>query len=154
MSFNPLNVALNQPIKPSLQKSLLIIVPHLIGIIIVLSFTVFSLWLKLQFIVIVLASGFYYTRLHLLQKSKKSVISIQQDSAKNWFISTHDKGHEVPPKSVILSASSFGNKYLIVLNYRDINKSYYSAIITPDSISNNDFRRLQVRLSLTNIKKS
>lgn len=154
MSFNPLNVPLDYSIQPSLQKALLIVVPHIVGIVLVLSFGVFTFWLKLLFIVIILASGLYYLRLHFLQKSKKSVISIQQDSVNNWYITTHDKNHEAASKSVILLASSFVNKYLMVLNYRDTNKSYYSAIITPDSISSNDFRRLQVRLKLTNIKKS
>ena len=152
MSLNPLKVPLLIEIKPTLQKVLLIFTPHFLALILVASLDVFSLAVKGILLIFILISTGYYFQLFVMQKSKKSVLSIQQDSANNWFITTHDKDHEAAPKSVILLASSFVNKYLILMNYRDINKSYYSAIITPDSISSNDFRRLQVRLRLTNIK--
>ena len=154
MSLNPFKVPLLIEIKPTVQKGLLIFTPHFLALSMIASFDVFSLAVKGILLIFISISAGYYFRLYVMQKSKKSVISIQQDSANNWFITTHDKGHEAPPKSVILLASSFVNKYLILMNYRDNNKSYYSTIITPDSISSNDFRRLQVRLKLTNIKKS
>jgi len=157
MSLNSFDAPLNLLIKASFQKNMIIIAPHLAAAILVFSLSVFPLWLKLLVFLFIMTSGFYYWRLHLAQISYKSVKSIQQDSAKNWFITTHDKvekDNTTQPKSVTLLASSFANKYLIVLNYRDINKSYYSIIITPDSISTNKFRHLQLRLNLTNSKKS
>jgi len=154
MSLNPFTQPLNHLIKPSVQKRLLIIVPHIMGFILLISVSAIPLWLKFILVPVILFSAIYYSRLHLQQTLKKSVTSIRQDSIGNWLITSYDKEHESEPKTVILLASSFISKYLIVLNYRDINKSYYSAIITQDSISCNEFRRLRVRLKLTNIKKS
>lgn len=153
MSPNPFNVPLSIDIKPTLQKALLIIIPHLLALVLVVSMTVFSLIIKLILLTLILLSLGYYYQLHINQKTKKSVMTIQQDSVNNWLITLHNKDQQAPPKSVILLASSYTSKYLIVLSYHDINKSYYSAIITPDAVSSNDFRRLQVRLKLTNIKK-
>jgi len=154
MLFNPLNTPFNQVIESSFQKALLVIFPHFLGVGLVLGFSVFPVWLKLLLIIVIILSALYYLRLHLAQKLKKSVKSIQYDSAKNWFIKTYDRDHETDFKSVVLLPSSFISKALIVLNYRDNNGSHYSAIITPDSISSNEFRRLRVRLKLTNVKNN
>jgi len=154
MSLNPLNVPLLIEIKPTFQKALLIFTPHLLVFALVVSFDVFNWLIKASLLVFIFISIAYYFRLHLIQKSKKSILSIQQDSVNNWFVAIYDEGHEAKLESVILLASSFVSKSLIVLNYRNDSGSQYSVIITRDSISSNEFRRLQVRLKLSNIKKS
>lgn len=154
MSHNPFNVPLSIEIRPTFQKTLLVLIPHLLICVLVVSFGVFGLIIKLTLVVILIISTAYYYRLHLGQNLKKSITSIQQDSSKNWFITTYNTGDEATLKVVILLASSFISKYLIVLNYREENGSQYSIIITKDSVSTNDFRYLRVRLKLTNVEKS
>ncbi|MCF6188926.1 MAG: hypothetical protein L3J51_00440 [Cocleimonas sp.] len=154
MSLNPFNAPLFIEIKPTFQKALLIFTPHLLALALIISMDVFSVAIKVLLFLLILISMNYYFQLHIVQKSKKSITSLQQDSKKNWFITTYDKNHDLVSKAVILSASSFINKHLIVLNYRDINESYYSVFITPDSLSTNEFRYLQVRLKIISNKKS
>jgi len=85
--------------------------------------------------------------LHYFRNLNNSVISIQIDSADNWYLTT--------AKNTNLSASllptSFNSNILIILNYIDINNQKYSVLITPDSLSNDEFRRLQVRLKNTKL---
>ena len=150
MSSNPFNNAIAVKIVPSLQKWLLVLVPHLWVMGLVLWVDVFTLMMRLIILGLVLLSGVYYGRLHLRQGLKKSVLMIQQDSAKNWQITI--KGDE--QKSVTLLPSSFISQALMVLNYRGLDNKSYPVLITPDSVSNNDFRRLRVRLKLTNNKKN
>ena len=152
MLFNPLNAPFYQVIESSLQKALLILFPHLATLALVLGVSVFPLAIKLLLVIVITLSTLYYSRLHLLQTLKKSVKTIQYDSANNWFVKTYDENHESSLKSVVLLPSSFISKALIVLNYRDNTGSNYSALITADSISSNEFRRLRVRLKLTDIK--
>lgn len=145
MSLNPFNAPLALTIKPSLQKWLLIIVPHFIAFVIVLTFSVFTFTLKAGLTFLILFSFVYYFRLHLQQSLKKSVYLIHQDSAKNWFVITKDTER----KEVTLSGSSFVSKLLIIINYNDINNNQYGVIVTPDSLSIDDFRQLIVRIKLT-----
>lgn len=154
MSANSFNTPLFLAIKPSIQKSWVVLAPHALALVLVASVSVFSLLIKFIIIALILISAITFYRLHLKQNLKKSVISIQQDSAKNWFLTTYDKGQDNNVKSVILLPSSFISKMLIVLNYRDDSGSYYSVMLTPNCISSNEFRRLRVRVNIINIKKS
>ncbi len=152
MSINPIISPLNIAIKQSMQKWLILVIPHLMAIILSLAVTSFPLWLKVSLFILTVLSFIYYSRLHLFQNSDKSVLSIQQDSAKNWFVTLNKKHGEAEPKSVKLLPSSFISKSLIILNYRDDQRSNYRVLITPDSYSTNEFRHLSIRIKLTNIK--
>lgn len=153
MPKNPIISPLKLTVKPSLQKWLVLTIPHAVGIIIILSVVTFPLWLKASLTLLIIVSFIYYLRLHLSQNTKKSVLSIHQDSAKNWFITLNSNSGETEPKSVELLSSSFISKALIILNYRDDQRSNYSVLITPDSNSSNKFRHLTIRIKLINIKK-
>jgi len=153
MLINPIISPLKLTVKPSLQKWLILSIPHAVGIIIILSVVTSPLWLKISLTLLVILSFIYYLRLHLSQNTKKSVLSLQQDSAKNWFLTLYSNSGETEPKSVELLSSSFISKALIILNYRDDQRSNYSVLITPDSNSSNEFRHLTIRIKLINIKK-
>jgi hypothetical protein len=140
--------------KPSLQKMLLIAIPHLLVLIMVASLDVFAMELKLGLIFVILLSTYYYLRLYYFQTSNKSVIELKQDSAKNWMISTINTMKAQESFSVDLLPTSFISKWLIILNFVDNNRSHYKVIFTPDSLSANEFRHLYTRIKLTNIKKS
>jgi len=69
---------------------------------------------------------------------------IFQDSSKNWLIETNQQAQ----KTVLLSGSSFISKKLILLNFIDTENKKYYTLITPDSLSESNFRHLFVRIKL------
>lgn len=71
---------------------------------------------------------------------------IYQDSAKNWFISSHDSKRI----EVQLLDSSFVSQFLMVINFIDLNKHEYPILITPDSLPKDDYRLLIVKLKMSN----
>lgn len=130
----------------------MIFVPHLLAILIVI-FLVPVLWLlKLGLATLIVLSLLYFFQLHVYQKLSNSVISIQQDSANNWFVTTlHDNGQAVQRE---LLASSFVSPYLIILNFSGSNSLLpYTALVPPGSLPEKDFRRLRVRLKTMKKKK-
>jgi len=152
MPLNPFIKPLSLTIKPSLQKWFLIVIPHLLAILLILNIGVFPLWSKFILALFVTASFAYYFQSHLALKLKKSVISFQQDSVENWFITLSGSDNNIEPKSVSLLPSSFISKLFIVLNFQDNSGSHYNVILMTDSISNNEFRYLYIRLKSTYIK--
>jgi len=135
-----------------MSKWLLLSIPHVLGIIILLSVDAFPLMLKVFLIILIVLSFSYYLRLHLVLTSKKSVLFIKQDSAKNWFITFNSKPAETELISVKLLPSSFISRFLIVLNYQDSQDTKHSILITKDSCYSNEFRYLMIAIKLANIK--
>ena len=152
MSLNPFIEPISLTIKPSMQKWLIIIVPHLLGILLIVGFDIFPLWSKLIIGTFIAVSFTYYYQNHIALRLKKSVVLVQQDSVKNWFITLSKTTNNSGPKSVNLLPSSFINKLFIVLNFQDNNGSYYSVLIMPDSISSISFKHLYIELNTTYIK--
>lgn len=145
MSVNPFSKPLMLEIKPSLQKSLLLIIPHILTLLIVISVKPFPVSFRFILATLVLLSTVYFFRLHFFKSLKNSVNSISQDSAKNWLIFIKDNEQ----KEVELLGSSFVSNMLIIINYIDINYNKYNVIIAPDSLSSDEFRRLIVRIKMT-----
>lgn len=154
MSVNPFNVSLQLIVKSSLQKWMIVIIPHFVVFVLIVSLDVFSPRLKIILVFLIVISFVYYSCLHLFLIHKKSVTSIKQDSRKNWFITTFDSNNKCELKSVNLLPSSFVSEVIVVLNYQDIDLYYYTVIITADSLSTSEYRRLRVRLKLTNINNN
>jgi hypothetical protein len=145
MPKNQYNTPFTLIVKSSLQKKLLIALPHLAAITIVLLALSIPFYLIIGLLVLLTYSAIYNFRLHIGRSLKKSVIKISQDSAKNWVIFNQNDA----PIPVTLLNSTFAGKYLIINNYIDINKNKYSAVFTPDSLSVDDFRHLLVLSKLT-----
>ena len=144
MSSNPFNTPLALEIKPSFQKWLIVLAPHFLVLIVVLSLDVFSFSLKIILVIFIIISAIYYRFLYLRQTLEKSITMIFQDSSKNWLIETNQQVQ----KTVLLSGSSFISKKLILLNFIDTENKKYYTLITPDSQSESDFRHLFVRIKL------
>ena len=142
MPINPFSTPASYKIKYSFQKLLLIILPHVLSLIMVFWLTSFSMILSIGLIMMIITSVVYYFRLYILLSLKKSIIWFNQDSARNWTITT--TANEKVPVEIL--PSSFISNLLIILNYIDINNSHYCVIITPDCLSPDEFRRLKVRL--------
>ncbi len=151
MAINPFIKVLFLPVTASLQKRLIIIIPHLFGLVMVVSIYVFPLWLKFALCLLIIAS-YYYHFLHILLKLKKSVVIVEQDTSKNWSVSLFNNDHENIKIRVTLLPSSYISKLFIVLNFVDINGSHYSVLMTPDSISRINYKHLYIRLKSTYIK--
>jgi len=144
MLSNPFNTPLALEIKPSFQKWLIVLAPHLLVLMVVLSLDVFNYGLKIILVILIIISANYYIFLYLRQTLEKSITMIFQDSSKNWLIKTNNQAQ----KTVLLMPSSFINNKLILLNFIDSKNKKYYALITPDSLSKSDFRHLFVRIKL------
>ena len=130
------------PIQTSPQKWVLVLFPHLISIIVVLSVVQVSVLLSIVVILLITYSSYYFLHLHIWLDSKKSVKLIYQDSRNNWFLM--DSANE--QKNVNLLPESFNSNYLVILNFVDNKKIKYSAIVTPDSVPGDLYRQLKVNL--------
>lgn len=143
---NSLNQALSLDIKASLQKTLLIVAPHLIGALVLL-FTykrsMYGVWFSGALLIGIIVSLFYYLRLHGQMKLGRSILAINRSPQNQWSITTRQDGS----KSVELT-HSYSGKYLIILNYLDPENRKYTVYITPDSVSSEIFRQLKVLLKI------
>ena len=120
--------------------------PHTFSLLLILVIDVFSLWLSLFLVAMILYSFIYYLRLHVFQSLNKSVLSIRRDSTGNWLIKTSQN----PQKNVSLSGSSFVSNYLIILNYKSHGLfKNNTVLLTVDSLSKDDFRHLSVAINTT-----
>jgi len=145
MSYNPFKAPLALNIRPSRQKYFLIFVPHLTVFIFLLFSDVFTGWLKLIISLLIISSLFYFYQWHLRQSMKQSVQQIFQDTANNWFITTP----KYEQKPVEILPSSYIGHLLIIINFIDTDKNKYVALLTSDSLSKDDYRRLIVRIKLS-----
>ena len=141
-------ITFNKPfvlaINPSLQKCLLIIIPHCLALILVISLPIYSMLVTYLLFVLIVNSLAYFSFRYVALSLNQSVVSISQDFEKNWFLSTtQSKRIEVE-----LLGSSFVSKFMIIINYIGINKKMYTTIIMPDSLPKDEYRRLFVRLKL------
>lgn len=147
MSNHPFTKPINISLKHTTQKMMILVLPHLLALLVVLTIDIIPLLFKGLISIIIVASFYYYCRLYLFDSSKHSITSIQNDSVENWYLTSANN----VKISVSLLPSSFSSNILIILNYVDIKKQKYSVIITPDCLSKNDFRRLRVGLKSTKL---
>lgn len=131
-------------IKSSLQKNSLIIIPHVLALVLVISIPVISMLMTYLLIVLIVNSLAYFSFRYIALSLNQSVVSIAQDSEKNWFLATADNNRI----DVELLDSSFASKLMIIINYMGINNKKYTTVIMPDSVSPDEYRRLLVRLKL------
>ena len=149
MSFNPFNAPIFLKITPSLQKYLMTSAPHLFALLLISTINLPPV-LLLILIICIAWSFIYFLRLYCFQSSQNSVVSIQQDSVKNWRILL---ANDNKTKRAHLLPSSFTSSYFIILIYNldnstRINKNY-SVLITRDSLPKESFRILKVKLNET-----
>lgn len=148
---------LSSPMRVSLIPTfilfLLVFVPHVIALLVVLIFLLIptlissvssSLSLVVSFASIscIVFSFIYLMRLHFWKTHNKSIKEIHLDSATNWTVVCGNKRHV----QVELLTTSFVSYFLVILNFKGLNNRVYTAIIVPDSLSDQDFRRLRVRV--------
>lgn len=151
MSFNRYDAPFTLNIRPALLKWLIVLVPHLLVLVLILFVDEFNLTLKVVLIFCLLLSVIYYFCLHISQSLAKSVILVQQDQSRNWFISTRG-GHQL--FTVELLPSSFVSRYLIILNFKNTKSRLffptYSVLLTKDSLTADGYRMMKVRLKTLN----
>jgi len=142
---------LNQPlaieISSSLQKQLLVYLPHAISVII---FVWLSRSTSIPLIVIALMmvgaglSVYYFHRLHISNTLQRSVKLISKDASSNWQIVLSNNNTE----RVSLDNTCYRSNFLIILNFNDVAKNNYTALITPDSVTTEEYRKLMVLLRI------
>ena len=128
--------------KASPQIWMMVVIPHLLALSLVLIAMFKSPLIVVILSLVIIFSLFYFLRLFVFKSLKKSVRSIHQDSVNNWYVVAANSAQQ----SALLLPSSFVSKLLIMLNYTGINNVKYSVLITPDCVSEDEFRRLRVRL--------
>ena len=145
MTLNRFNQTLTIKMKSSLSKQLFIVMPHVIIAVLMCFFmnltgvTLFYLFISLTCI---LMSLIYFVRMHLTLNANKSICSIVKNSNGDWNLAL--KNSEVP--NVLISTTSFVSNTLIILVCIDGFNNHYTALITPDSVNQDVFRRLKVHL--------
>ena len=149
MSVNHFNAPLSIEIKPTLQKYLIISIPHIFALLLLIFIKNLTLLQLLTLACVVLLSFIYSLRLHCFCTLDHSVISIQQDSMNNWLLLF---ANENEVKLADLIPSSFASNHLIILICKTNNTNYFystsSVIITKDSVTEQKFRILKARLNI------
>ncbi len=144
--------AIDFPVKPTLMTMFMVVLPHLLVVLIVLLLVPVSWVIKLALVSLILLSCLFFLQLHVFQKLPYSVIRIQQDSVGNWMVTRVGKDNHAMPCE--LSSSSYISPLLIILNFKcDQFFPFYTALITPNSLAEQDLRRLRVRLKTMKRKK-
>jgi len=149
MPVNPFNAPLSIEIKPSLQKYIIVTIPHVLALIFLVFIKNLALLQILFLVSTVLFSFIYFLRLHCLGSLEHSVISIQQDSVRNWMLLFPYKSEM---KKVKLMHTSFISNHLIILIYKPDSARYfykkYTILITRDSVSKKEFRILKAKINM------
>lgn len=143
MSSNQFKQVFTINIKSSLSKQLLIWFPHVVVSFLLIIFFdlegLNTLYLFISLICIVV-SLIYFTRLHLTLNSKKSIYDLHKNSSDNWSLTTKIK----EKINVSIINTSFSSNILIIMNFEDGSGKHFTALITTDSVSASEFRRLKV----------
>lgn len=143
MSSNQLKQAFSIKFKSSLTKQLLIVLSHVIVIAIFFIFIDIKGLTAIYFLMSILCiaiSLIYFVRLHLTLKSNKSVFTMHKDSNDSWSLTLREN----EKVNVSISATSFSSNLLIILNFKDEFEKQYTSLITPDSVTHDEFRKLKV----------
>ena len=128
--------------KVTMQSWMLILIPHFLILLFVIITPVELYIVKVLLSLVIILSLYYFLRLYIFKNLDKSIESFSKDSMGNWYI--QDVRNQQHP--VQLLPSSFVSKFLIILNYAGIDKNKFSVLITRDSLEDDEFRRLKIRL--------
>lgn len=143
MSNEKFNALLNIEQEASFYKWGLVIIPHLFALCIVLLIPYVALNVKFILVVLIIVSSIFYSRLHLIQGSESAIKSIRVNNKNMWSVNLRDD--ELVKVDVL--PSSFISNWLIILNLkRHDNLKSVTALITIDSLDNDTFRHLKVKL--------
>jgi len=134
----------------SSSRLLLILLTGLHLLVIVLLFLMpLSLGLSAVSMVFVLFSAACTVLYHAKKSLASSIVGLIWDIEDEWFL-LQKNGEKI---LVALDGNSFVHPWFAVLNFRQKNKYLSrSVILLSDNIDKNDFRRLRVRLKVTNFK--
>ena len=150
-TVNPFKVAIFVDILPSLQKYLIVSIPHFFAVFLLISVIKLPVFMLILLLITTLVSFFYYLQLHCLHSLRQSIVFVQLDSMNQWHIRFANQSEMTMAD---LQASSFISNYLIILSFRThggINSFYknYSVLITKDSLSSQKFRILKTKIRYT-----
>jgi len=141
--LNQLKQSFTIKIKASLSKQLLIVLPHVIVTAILFIFLDFKGLTKIYYLMSLICisiSLIYFVRLYLTFSAKKSIYTVNKDSNNNWSLTTRNS----EKTNVSILATSFSSNLLIIFNFQDESEKQYTALITPDSLTQDEFRKLKV----------
>ena len=142
---SPFTTPLGLDVPPSLITELMIIVPLFFIAIVVLLYTPLHWGVLLAITLMDCGIAYYFIRLHYWQNLKSSILEINQDTNKQWFVLSNAKENDWQP--VVLRKNSFVSTYLVVLNFQG-ERRRHSVIFPAGSLDEDTFRRLRVRIKV------
>lgn len=138
---------LHLEIKPSRFLFYFLVALHFFAFILLWLLPLFLIW-QILISIFIIASGNYSVKMHATKQLPSSVIGLIWDVGDQWFVQTRE-GKTQP---VILHGNSYVHPKFTLLNFKQENKWFAKAVILLwDNVDENSFRRLRVRLKITNL---
>ena len=145
MSLNKSEQSLHIEPKRSRQLAFLLLMLHGLAMVVIVNLAM-DAWVTAAVAIGII--GFMVTTWHIYVSgtSKKSIKVLVWDADGQWTVITENrKSHKAE-----LLPSTYVYPHIIVLQFLGDNRQKYSTIIMPDSIGDNLYRRLLVRLRHSN----
>ena len=142
---SPFTAPLRLVISRSKITLMMIVAPLLFMTAVVIWYSTIHWALSLLIVLLNASIAYFFIRLHYWQDLKSSVLEINQDANKQWSLRINSKNNDW--KNVALRSNSFVSTYLIVLNFLG-EDGRYSVILPTDSLDEDTFRRLRVRIKV------
>ena len=142
---SPFTSPLRLEVPPSLISILMIIIPLFFIAVVVLVYTPIHWGFLLAIVLADCGVVYYFLRLHYWKNLKSSILEINQDTNKQWFVLLNAKENDWQP--VVLRPNSFVSTFLVVLNFQG-EKRRHSVIFPAGSLDEDTFRRLRVRIKV------
>ncbi len=138
---------LHLEIKPSRFLFYFLIALHLFAFILLWFLPLFIAW-QVLISIFIIVGGIYSVKSYATKQLPSSVVGLVWDADEQWFIQTQE-GKTQP---VILNGNSYVHPKFTLLNFKQENKWFSKAVILLwDNVDENSFRRLRVRLKITNL---
>lgn len=139
---SPFTAPVRLEIKASLGLAAMIVAPLLLIACTVVFFTPLPWYLLCLPVILLVAIGIYFFRLHYFKSLSRSVLEINQDAEKQWAVLAGERWHLVD-----LLANSYVSPWLVVLNFKGA-AGRFTVILPADSLDKDTHRRLRVRVRM------
>ncbi|RVU86282.1 hypothetical protein EOL70_02210 [Leucothrix sargassi] len=147
---SPFSSELRLDVNASRSVAALILVPLCFIAVVIIFLTPVSIVLKLLILALLVLSAAHYLKLHYWQTAKRSVSEFNIDANGQWSVLCEHLPRQANLTQwvqVSLDGSTFSSRFLIVLNL--VGEGQRFTILLPkDSLDQDTFRRLRVRLKM------
>ena len=147
MSSKKYAAPLHLEITPSRYLLILFFSLHFISFVLLFFIPIDSILLVVLSVLILLSAVHVFMH-HVNKMRPTSIVGLIWDIEDDWFLLQRNGGK----KLVELDGNSFIHPFFAILNFKQEGRLFSrSVILLKDNINQNDFRRLRVRLKVTNL---